>query len=230
MLGWLQDFLSLLFPRTCLLCGTLLGRQERLLCMVCDFHLPRTGYHAEKDNPLSRSFWGRADIEAAAAYFYFSKGGKVQQLLHHLKYKGNKEVGLVIGEQYGHTLKAAELFRDVDVIIAVPLHPSRQKERGYNQSQLFATGLSRSMGARLDDAVLCRKVATESQTRKSRYKRWENVREIFAVSNSRGLEGKHILLVDDVITTGATIEACVKALRTIPAVRVSVGAIACLAR
>jgi ComF family protein len=230
MFGWLLDFLSLFFPGTCLLCGGILGRQERLICMVCDFHLPRTNFHTAKDNPLSRAFWGRADIEAATACFYFSKGGKVQQLLHHLKYKGNKEVGLVIGEQYGHILKEAELFEDVDVIIAVPLHQSRQKERGYNQSQLFAMGLSRSMGARLDETALYRKMATESQTRKSRYKRWENVREIFALRNSRELEGKHILLVDDVITTGATIEACVNELRTIPGVRVSVGAIACLAR
>ena len=221
-----DDLLSLFFPNLCAGCRKPLVRGEKVICTLCIFHLPKTYFHQDSDNPLTRVFWGRVELEGVAAYVYFQKGGTVQHLLHQLKYKGNKEIGVQMGRLYGMELNYSEIFKGVDTIIPVPLHPRKLRKRGYNQSLMFAEGLSAAMKKDLETRSLYRKSFSQTQTRKSRYSRWENVESIFAVRNPSRIAGKHLLLVDDVITTGATTEACAQALLQVPGVRVSVAAIA----
>ncbi|MFH1159756.1 MAG: phosphoribosyltransferase family protein [bacterium] len=223
---WIDDFISLIYPRICACCGNSLWRHEQVICTSCEFHLPKTWFHLEHDNPVSRAFWGRARVESATAYLHFNKGNKVQRLIHHLKYKGRKDIGIYLGSQYGLYLKNSPFFNSADLVIPVPLHRKKLRQRGYNQSEQFGIGLATSMRIRVDNQQLCRISSSETQTRKSRFKRWENVAGIFAVKNPGKLEGKHVILVDDVITTGATLEACVQVLSLIPDIRVSIATIA----
>jgi ComF family protein len=222
----IEDFISLIFPNICACCGNSLWKHEEIICTFCDFHLPRTNYHLELENPVSKFFWGRARIESATAYCYFNKGNKVQRLVHLLKYKGRKDIGIYIGEKQGHLLKDSPFFSTVEVILPVPSHKKKRIQRGYNQSEQFAIGLGKAMQVPVNPYVLSRTRYTETQTRKSRFKRWENVSGMFALEEPVLLEGKHILLVDDVITTGATLESCVSVLSAIPGIRISIAAIA----
>jgi ComF family protein len=221
-----DDLLCLFFPNLCAGCGRPLLRGEHVICTLCIFHLPKTYFHQDSDNVLNKVFWGRVGLEGVAAYLYFQKGGTVQHLLHQLKYKGNKDIGIRIGKLYGLELIQADIFREVEAIVPVPLHPRKLRKRGYNQSLMFAEGLASVMKKDLETRSLYRKEFSQTQTRKSRYSRWENVEDIFAVRHPSRIAGKHLLLVDDVITTGATTEACAQALLQVPGVRVSVAAIA----
>lgn len=221
-----DDFLSLIFPNLCACCGNSLFKHEKIICTLCDFRLPRTNFHLERNNDVSRSFWGRVPIESAASFFYFHKGSRVQQLIHLLKYKERKEVGVFLGEKYGTYLKHSPFFSSVEVIIPVPLHKKKRLKRGYNQSEEFAKGLASKMKIPLNCTSLVRTMATATQTRKSRYRRWENVSDMFVVLSPELVRGKHILLVDDVITTGATLEACAVELLKIEGVRISIASIA----
>jgi len=221
-----DDMFSLFFPNLCLGCGQPLVRGEDTICAICHFHLPKTYFHNDPDNVLNKVFWGRVQLEAVAAYVFFQKGGTVQHLLHQFKYKGKFEIGVRLGRWYGQDLRYADAFRDVELVIPVPLHPNKQRKRGYNQSRMFAEGLVTEMKATLEDRCLYRRIDSKTQTRKSRYNRWENVESIFAVRNPEKIRDRHVLLVDDVLTTGATIEACAHALLQVPGVRVSVVTIA----
>jgi len=165
-------------------------------------------------------------VEAACAYLSFNKGSRVQTLIHKLKYKGRQEIGHYLGYRYGLLLRNSPLFQTVNYIVPVPLHPQKQRQRGYNQSEIIARGLSSSMKILLETTTLVRTKPTETQTRKSRFKRWENVKDIFVVTRTDLFADRHILLVDDVITTGATLEACILALSGVPGCRISVAAIA----
>ena len=207
-----NDFFNLIFPRLCAACNNALLKNEKVICNSCQVSLPKTKFHLEKENQLNKIFWGRAEVEMVAAYYHFTKKSKVQNLLHQLKYSNNKKVGETIGELYGYDLKGADLFLGVELIIPVPLHPKKLKRRGYNQSEWFANGLSKSLKIEINTTSLFRKVDSQTQTKKSRYKRWENVGEIFGIKEEELIKNKSILLVDDVITTGATLEGCVKAL------------------
>jgi len=207
----INDFFNLIFPRLCCGCRSALLKNEQIICISCVVGLPKTGFHKDKENPVNKVFWGRVDVEMATSFYFFSKKSKVQNLLHHLKYKGVKEVGFVLGELFGFELNESEFYKDIDFIIPVPLHKNKLKRRGYNQSEWIAFGLSKSMSIPVNTNSLYRKSDSETQTKKSRYNRWENVGEIFGVSNNE-IEGKRILLVDDVVTTGATIEACTQVL------------------
>ena len=222
----LEDLYALFFPRTCICCGKNLFDHEELICLSCIYSLPKTNFHLSHDNPVSRLFWGRAWIEDAAACYYFAKGGRVQHMIHHLKYKDNQEIGVFLGRSYGEELKKAGAFGTVNSIIPVPLHPKRQRKRGYNQSEVFADGLSETMGIDVENNLLKRAVASQTQTRKSKFSRWQNVENIFVIRTPEKLENRHVLLVDDVITTGATLEACVHTLQTVPGVKVSIASIA----
>ncbi|HOR04458.1 MAG TPA: ComF family protein [Bacteroidales bacterium] len=226
IISLLDDFLSLIYPRLCYACGNSLYLNEAVICNHCLATLPLTYSHLSKDNPVARTFWGRIPVEAAAARYYFRKGGPVQRLLHNLKYNHAPEIGKFIGLIYGRELLESEVFRSVDLIIPVPLHFEKLKKRGYNQSAMFGQGLSSSMKIPIDDESLFRTYFTETQTRKSREKRWENVKSVFALKENVSLRGKHILIVDDVITTGSTIEACANRLLEMEGVRISVAAIA----
>lgn len=221
------DFISLVFPRTCEACGNTLHKHEQYICNYCLVHLPRTDFHLHLENPVARLFWGRVRLRYATAMLYFHKGNRVQQLIHKLKYKGRQEIGVHLGRMYGQQLRQSPAFSTAEVVIPVPLHPAKQRKRGYNQSEAFARGLAQAMDIRLDTRSLIRKTATTTQTRKSRFLRWENVKEVFEVHPSESLSGKHILLVDDVITTGATLEACAQELLQCEQATVSIATIAC---
>ncbi len=225
--GMFDAFLSLFFPSICLSCSKSLLNGEDCICTYCRYHLPQTIYHLEKENPLIQHFWGKVPIHSAAAYYFFQKGEKVQHLLHQLKYQGRKEIGVKLGEIYGFDLKQSTLFNTVDLVIPVPLYLKKEKKRGYNQSTTFAQGLSKSMGITTDTDTLARVKHSETQTKKNRFSRWENVHEIFVIREGIHLENKHVLLVDDVITTGATIEACAQELNKIKNIKISIASIAC---
>jgi ComF family protein len=208
----LSDFFALIYPRLCLACCGNLTSGEEYLCISCQYNLPQTRFSSYKENELSKLFWGRTSIETAASYFYFNRGSKVQQLIYQLKYNGKKELGIYLGQQYAMELKNSTLFNSIDTIVAVPLHPKKIKSRGYNQSEYFALGISNTINKEVNFKALYRIQASSTQTKKSRYERWENVEHIFVVKNPETIKGKHILLVDDVITTGSTIEACANTL------------------
>ncbi len=207
-------------------CGKPLYRHENCICSLCLHHLPTTDFHLNNDNPLSKLFWGKATLESAAAFLYFNKGGKVQHLVHQLKYKDQKHVGTFLGKLYGKILKETPFFKSIDTVIPVPLHPKKQRLRGYNQSDYFAEGLADSMKIIVDKTTLYRTFASESQTKKNRYSRYQNVSSIFALKDNHNLSGKHVLLVDDVITTGSTIEACALTLQKTKNIKISVASIA----
>jgi ComF family protein len=217
---------ELLFPRLCVVCGDKLIEHEEWICLHCLHHIPRTNFHLNHDNPVAQLFYGRVNIENATSYFYFSKGSKYQTLLHDLKYKGMKELGEEIGKHFAIDLQQSPEFRSVDIICPVPLHPSKEKKRGYNQSWWIASGIAKQMNKELSSDNLHRITATETQTRKSRFARWQNVEGIFELSNPEAFAEKHILLIDDVVTTGATLEACAAAILSTTNAKVSIATLA----
>lgn len=202
-----QDLLGLFYPHLCPACFTRQPPRGELLCTDCLFHLPKTNYHQHLENPFTERFWGRLSIKTGAALFHFTKGSNAQRLIHQLKYKGRKDIGSRLGEWYGHYLKETDHW-DVEVIVPVPLHPKKQWLRGYNQSAAIGEGLAKSMEIPHLPNGLVRVTHSETQTRKSRLERLGNVMNNFAVSQAEALAGRHVLLVDDVMTTGATLEAC----------------------
>ncbi len=221
-----DDFISLLFPRLCYACGNHLLRNENLICTECYVVIPRTNYHKEDTNPVAQLFWGRCMIEKAAAFSFYNKGSRIRNLIHNLKYKGIKEIGYELGRMYGLTLKSSGFTTDIDLIIPVPLHPVKKRIRGFNQSDSISMGIADVSGLPVDTNSLARTIGSATQTRRSRYERWTNVEGIFRVTETEKIKGMHILLVDDVITTGATIESCANELLKVEGVRVSVVAIA----
>ena len=229
--SYLNDLLLLAFPNNCLVCSRSLMNDEKDICFSCMDSFPETYYHISQDNPVAQHFWGRVPLAHAAAYLYVRDGNMTQDMIHLLKYKGKKKVGIKLGRLYGYKMKEeGSLYHDIDLIVPVPLHANRQRQRGFNQSDLFAQGLSEILGVPYATDVMTRTIETVSQTKRTRYDRWENVEGIFTLSQSAKVKGKHILLVDDVITTGATIESCVTTLMTGEDVTVSVAAIATAGR
>ncbi len=224
--GVMGDVLSLFFPQFCAACSELLMSGEELVCTRCRFGLPYTGFHKYVSNPVAKQFWGKVMLRSAAAYLYFQKGGRVQQMMHKLKYGNEPEIGEMLGCWYGGSLKGSFLYHDVTAVVPVPLHRDRLKKRGYNQAEMIANGLSTTMGVPAVNDLLLRSTATATQTRKNRYERYKNVEEVFCVGESKTAYGHHVLLVDDVITTGSTLTACASVLRTIPNVEVSIAALA----
>lgn len=222
----LNDFLAQIFPKVCYACGKSLFKSEECICLYCLYHLPKTNFHLYADNPVVKLFWGRTNIHSASSLYSFSKGSKVQHLIHQLKYRGKKEIGTSLGKYYGKELRLAPMFSTVNVVLPVPLHIKKLKKRGYNQSETFAEGIAESLNAESSTRILVRTFASTTQTKKSRFARWKNVEEIFKITTPEKLEGKHVLLVDDVVTTGATLEACANKILEIPDVKVSVATIA----
>jgi len=220
-----NDFTGLFYPQICASCSEALVRNEHLLCTTCRVELPRTNYHTDPENEVAQSFWGRVPIEHASAHFYFQKGGRIQEILHKLKYKGQQDVGIELGKIIGRDIETSP-FKQVDIIIPVPLHKSKKRKRGYNQSECIAIGLAEAMGKPLDTKTLQRMIANPTQTKKHRFDRWTNVEGIFALTNPENIDHKHILLVDDVVTTGATLEACASTLLQAENVKVSIIAVA----
>ena len=217
-----DNLLSLFYPRLCVACGDALQQNEQHLCLHCMMHLPETNFHKNHDNPLMNIFAGRVKVEDVASLLYYKKGNNVQHILHALKYKGQKEIGSFLGEYYGKMLALEPRFQSVDCVVPIPLHPKKQQKRGYNQSEWFAKGLSAGMGKPYRTDILTRAQFTETQTKKSRFNRWENVKEVFLATEDNAVRGLHLLVCDDVLTTGATMEAAIQQLLTLPDVKVSV--------
>ena len=204
------DFTDLLFPTLCLGCSQSLGANETILCATCRINLPETGQHREPyDQNNLNKFAGKVPVQFLASYLYFTKGGIVQKLIHSFKYKGQKEAAKQLAGWYGHQLKLeSRQLQEIDVILGVPLHKSRLQQRGYNQADWIAEGLGESLNIPVRTDILVRKRFKESQTNKNRLERWENVKTVFAVVDKEAVHQKNVVIVDDVLTTGATIEAC----------------------
>lgn len=184
--------------------------------------MPRTNYHLRKDNPVERLFWGKMPLERATAYFFYHKGSDFRNILYLLKYGGRKDLGEVMGRFMAAELLPAGFFRDIDRIVPVPLHPRKQKQRGYNQSECIVRGISAVTGIPADTSSVVRVKHTDTQTRKSVYERWENVDGIFEVRHPELFKGKHILIVDDVLTTGSTTTACADVFKGVEGIRISI--------
>ncbi len=203
------DFIELVFPSACLGCGQIIASGELVLCTNCRFALPETGHHRAGQQDLSNKFAGKIPVTAAYSYLHFTKGGTVQRLIHRIKYNGRKEAGRDVARWYGHQLAAEnQLIVKADMLIGVPLHESRLRQRGYNQADWIAEGMADGLGILHRTDVLVRVKFAGSQTRRNRLERWQNVKTVFAVAKPDDVKDKHIIIVDDVMTTGATIEAC----------------------
>lgn len=224
-MSWFSDFFSLIFPRVCQSCRTPLLKGEQTICTKCIATLPYTRYWEYNDNPVAQKFWGQVDIVAATSLLHFRKGTKIRKLVHLLKYKGNTDVGYKLGLLLGSNIKQNSHFSDVDIVVAVPLHPKKQKKRGYNQSDFIADGVAEALGATPMPNLIRRKQNNETQTRKNRVERYQNVRSIFEVPEPSLAAGKHILIVDDVITTGATVESCAAELLSSTSCKVSIASV-----
>jgi ComF family protein len=221
-----KSLLHLFFPYTCYGCGTDLLAENNLLCIYCQASMPLTHYEFFSSNPIEKIFWGRAEIQAASAHLYFTGGSAVQQSLHLLKYKGKKEIGIYFGQRMGESLVQSRRFNDCEIIVPIPLFAAREKKRGYNQATVIAQGISQQLKIPVFSDAVLRVKKTETQTHKSRIQRWKNMESTFEVRDPQKIKGKHVLLVDDVVTTGASLEACARVLLTVPGLRLS---IACLA-
>lgn len=219
---WFGAFLSLLFPRCCVVCGRPLAKGEECICAVCNMDLPRTDYHLRRDNPVELLFWGKFPLERATSFFYYRKGSDFRRILHLLKYGGQKEIGTIMGRYMAAELIESGFFQGIDVIIPIPLHETKQRIRGYNQSEWIARGIAAVTGIPVDTEAVVRRKYTETQTRKSIFERWENVEGIFELHHAESLIGKHVLIVDDVLTTGATTVACASRIMEVEGIRISV--------
>lgn len=216
---------QLFFPRHCPGCGSDL-HLDNPICSECIHQLPLTEFEKYKDNPVEKIFWGRANIQAATAHYYFYKESRLQHIIHQFKYKGRLEAGVYLGTFIGNALKESHRFEKVQGIIPLPLFKRRQGKRGYNQAEVLSRGISMKTGVPVLSNVLKRQTETQTQTTKDRISRWQNMDGRFQVASKKDLEHKHVLLVDDIITTGATLDACANALLTVEGISISIAALA----
>lgn len=221
-----RDLISLLFPNLCCACGLQLYRGETHFCTGCMNNLPYTDHHTDPQNKAAKKLWGRIHFNAAMAMLHFKKGSRVQNIIHHLKYGNNSGIGIKLGMMMAERLQTAAAFGHIDLIIPVPLHKKRERIRGYNQSKSIAEGIAAVLGVPVNHTTLIRKMDTESQTNKNRFGRYENMKDVFKIMDECALRGKHVLLVDDVITTGATIESCANELNKCGIKKLSIAAAA----
>lgn len=225
-MNFLRDLLNVFYPEVCVCCSSYLATHEELVCIDCRHDLPLTNFSFEKDNAVEKTFYGRIPIERGTALLYFFKKGNVQRLIHSLKYKNEQQIGIFLGDWLGSILNESGNYASVDYIIPVPLHKKKMKSRGYNQVTTFGKSLSKQLNIPYKENILLRVSATKTQTKKIRFDRWRNVQQLFYVENHNTLENKHVLLIDDIITTGATLEACYKAFEKSKNLKIS---IACMA-
>lgn len=222
----INDFMSLIYPRLCEACGVNLFGHEKHLCNLCKVNLRRSNYHLSENNPISHLFAGRIPIKQASSFLLFEKNGKVQNILHSIKYNGNKELAFLMGILYAEELTRDTAFTEITAIIPIPLHTAKLKQRGFNQSEYFASGLSKGLSKPIHTSSLLRVKESSTQTSKRKFERWENVEGIFELVKQEELKGQHVLLVDDVITTGATLESAWTSLKAVDDLSISIASIA----
>lgn len=223
---YLEHLFQLIYPNLCLACEQQTKAKNQLCCLTCLSKLHYTNQHFEKENDFTEHFWGRVRIESAASLLYYTKGNPAQELIQKLKYHKKARIGLELGEQHGAFLKQSSLFQNVDLIIPVPLHRKKEYQRGYNQSWMYAQGMANAMEVPASTKFLLRVKETQTQTKKSRIERVENTKDAFKVNRPEALIGKHLLIVDDVMTTGATLEACVLKLKEVENIKISLATLA----
>lgn len=222
----LHDFFNIFFPKICLTCGEEVENNEQLICFYCLSELPLTNFSYRSENRLENSFRGRIPIKSATSLVYFHKKGLVQKLMHQLKYRNKQEIGRFFGNWLGEEMKRSQRFEQIDAILPVPLHPDKQKKRGYNQVTTFAQQMAVKLDAELRSDLLIKVSASETQTHKNRKERTSNKENVFKLLESDFLEDKHVLLVDDIITSGATLEACCTPLYRVSGIKISLASIA----
>ncbi|MBO9199248.1 MULTISPECIES: ComF family protein [Niastella] len=218
----LHPLLHLFIPHHCAGCGSDIMSRQQVLCMQCINRLPVTGFHHHGGNPVEKIFWGRLPITAATSYLYFSKDSLLQHIVHELKYKGNKELGFFLGRKMGETLLQTHRFNNIDALVPLPLFAARERKRGYNQASILCRGMAAVLSLPVLEHIVHRHTLSDTQTNKNRINRWLNMQGKFELKQPAMISGKHILLVDDVITTGATLEACGQQLLTAADTRVSI--------
>lgn len=226
MKKYVASFLQLWYPHQCISCGSDCLQLPQLLCSRCVHQLPETGFFDKPANPVEKVFYGRLRVERAAASYYFTKNSLIQELMMQLKYRGNKDTGLFLGRMMGRHLRCSDRFTGIDALVPLPLNAQKQFKRGYNQAELICRGISDICGWPVMTDAVRRKQFTESQTKQNRMARWLNMDGVFEVSTASLLMNKHVLLVDDVITTGATLEACGSYMLTVPGLKLSIAAAA----
>lgn len=214
--------MGILYPNICLICGENLLKNEEQICLNCLNEIPRTNFHNQLNNPIEKRFWGKVRVEHASSFFFFTKGSPFQKLLHELKYKQNKEIGHIMGKYAAIDLLSNANYESINLIVPIPLHPKKMAKRGYNQSELICNGISQVFNKPVHTQSLVRTTNTNTQTRKSVFERYKNTEGIFDVVNKEVFKHKHILLVDDVLTTGSTLEAAIVALQQCEGVKISV--------
>ncbi|MEO8174437.1 MAG: phosphoribosyltransferase family protein [Sediminibacterium sp.] len=223
---YFNDLLHLFYPHNCEGCGSDILYDNQFLCARCMHHLPETGFFLKPFNPVEKLFYGRADIRHAAAAYYFTKDSLLQHLMVQLKYKSNREAGYFLGRMMGRACMHSERFMDIDALVPLPLNAKKEQIRGYNQAALICEGMKETWQKPVYKDAVARNRFTETQTKQNRVSRWQNMEGVFTVTQRADLENKHILLVDDVITTGATLEACGSSILEIPGCELSIAAAA----
>ncbi|MFV0540814.1 MAG: ComF family protein [Aestuariibaculum sp.] len=222
----LHSVVNLLFPKVCYACYNMLRDNEYIVCTACRHDLPVTHFHFSDDETVKKVLYGRAEIEQGTALLRFEKKGLTQQLIHNLKYKGYQEIGVFLGDWLGGELKTIEAYNSVDAVVPVPLHKNKLKKRRYNQVEKFGQQIALALNAEYVNNVLVKVTNTSSQVAKKRFARWSNNTVLFDMQNSQNIAGKHILLVDDIITTGATLEACINVLNRVQNIKISIATMA----
>lgn len=222
----MQSFSHVFFPHNCLGCGTDVLDGDAALCIQCFSNLPVTGFIQQPGNPVEKVFYGRTNIAAAGSAFYFTKDSVIQNLMVELKYRGNKQAGFYMGRLLGMQLAETQRFNTVDTIVPLPLNAKKERKRGYNQARVIAEGIQAEWNRPVLNNAVARKLFTNTQTQKGRIERWQTMQDVFEVKDTAALEGKHVLLVDDVVTTGASLEACAAPVLQVPGVTVSIATIA----
>ena len=216
-----HDFLDLLYPRVCITCEAPLFKHEKLLCTNCLHELPVADFHLQKDNPVEKIFYGRIPVENVISLLLFEKKGMVQKLIHNLKYRGQEEIGEFLGAWLGAELSKNSAFNEVSAVLPVPLHKSKLKKRGYNQVTSFGTEIAKALKVPFYDDILLKVSSSQTQTLKNRIARWGRIEETFVLQRPEAIENSHVLLVDDLVTTGATLEACAHKLLDAQGVKLS---------
>lgn len=221
-----KDIMHLFFPHYCEGCCSDVVEEKQLLCLKCLSSLPETNFFDSPGNPVEKTFYGRAEIRSAGAAYYFTKDSLIQHLITQLKYHGNKEIGIYLGRLTALQLSKSNRFNAIDYIIPLPLNQKKLQQRGYNQAALICEGMSSILDIPVLHKAVDRKLFTETQTKKDRVSRWQSMQDVFEVKSTASLENKHVLLVDDIITTGATLEACGATLLKVPELKLSIATVA----